>query len=112
MKTLLIGVKRSRLFAALAGALAMAAFGSIAWASIPDSAGVIHGCYDTSTGALRVIDNTRGDACSTTEQGLDWQSSASPVLGARVAEDGRLLLGFGVTAVTHDGTGAYQVVFS
>jgi hypothetical protein len=31
-----------------------------AWASIPDSGGVIHGCYKPSDGKLHVIDTEAG----------------------------------------------------
>jgi len=103
----------THILAAMLGAVAVAAAGSIAWASIPDQSGVIHGCYDTSTGALRVIDTDRGDMCSETEQSLDWnqRGPSAPVLGARVTGEGRLLLGSGVVDVRHVATGEYQVQF-
>ena len=48
-------------------------------ASIPDSSGVIHGCYNTSlahgspVGALRVIDTDKADgSCAGWEAPLDW----------------------------------------
>ena len=44
--------------------------GGIAYASIPDSAGVIHGCYGKSNGQLRVIDE--GQSCKNNETALDW----------------------------------------
>jgi len=48
---------KSRMFAALVGATVVAAIGGgIGWAAIPDSTGVIHGCYAKSNGALRAID--------------------------------------------------------
>jgi hypothetical protein len=40
-------------------------------ASIPDANGVIHGCYKTNTGSLRVIDNT-GSSCAASETPLTW----------------------------------------
>jgi len=43
----------------------------IAYASIPDIAGVIHGCYGKSGGDLRVIDNTVTN-CQKTETSLSW----------------------------------------
>jgi hypothetical protein len=103
----------THLLAAVLGAAVVAAAGSIAWASIPDAGGVIHGCFDTSTGALRVIDTDRGDTCSQSEQSLDWnqRGPSAPVLGARVNEDGRLLLGSGVLDVRHLAIGEYQVQF-
>jgi hypothetical protein len=40
----------------------------IALAAIPDAGGVIHGCYDTKRGDLRVIDTEVGQTC---EKGRD-----------------------------------------
>ena len=54
------------------GLIALAA--GIAYATIPDSAGVIHGCYG-NTGQLRVIDPSNGDACKNNETGLDWSKT-------------------------------------
>lgn len=48
------------------------AFGiSQAMASIPDSSGVIHGCYRTTTGELRVIDSATS-SCLGDETSLNW----------------------------------------
>src|SRR4051812_36224058 len=61
---------RVRLTLGLAlGGLALA--GGVAYATIPDSSGIIHGCYTKSGGALRVIDATVTN-CKSTETGLDW----------------------------------------
>lgn len=54
----------SRLGAAFAGAVAMAAVGSVAWAAVPDNNGAVHGCYSPrlarQAGApLRVIDSAQ-----------------------------------------------------
>jgi hypothetical protein len=46
--------------------------GGIANATIPDSSGVIHGCYLTNNGQLRVIDTQLGDTCRPSETALDW----------------------------------------
>jgi hypothetical protein len=58
--------------------LAVAAIGvlgaSIAYASIPDQSGVIHGCRNNGSGVLRVIDS--GQTCSPAESSLDWVQSA------------------------------------
>ena len=53
-------------------ALALAA-GGVAYAAIPDSSGVIHGCYNTK-GALRVIDTEASppQTCGSRETALDW----------------------------------------
>jgi len=42
----------------------------IAYAAIPDSSGVIHGCYSAKTGALRVIDSS--GKCANGENALNW----------------------------------------
>lgn len=47
---------------------------SIAYASIPEPSGVIHGCRHNSTGLLRVIDS--GETCRSGESPLDWVQSA------------------------------------
>jgi hypothetical protein len=45
----------------------------VAWTLIPDrGTGVIHGCYASSNGALRVIDPSKGQSCSAGEAPLDW----------------------------------------
>ena len=45
----------------------------IAYASIPDSGGVIHGCYANKDGNLRVIDTGSGGACDAKkETPLNW----------------------------------------
>lgn len=46
---------------------------------IPDAGtGVIHGCYDNSTGALRVIDPSNS-SCSASETALNWNGRGSLV---------------------------------
>jgi hypothetical protein len=45
--------------------------GGVAWASIPDPGGVIHGCYGKSGGNLRVIDNSVTN-CAKNETSLNW----------------------------------------
>lgn len=49
--------------------------GGIAWATIPDASGVIHGCYRTANpakGALTVIDTGLGETCPSGTVGLNW----------------------------------------
>ncbi len=66
-----------KLISAGVAVVALAAAG-MAYASIPDSAGVIHGCYSkassTSTppGSLRVIDTGLGQSCGLNEVALSW----------------------------------------
>jgi Collagen triple helix repeat (20 copies) len=58
-------------FAAFAATAALLVAGGVAYATIPDSNGVIHGCYAKSGGALRVIDASVTN-CKSTETSLDW----------------------------------------
>jgi hypothetical protein len=46
-----------------------------ATASVPDSSGVIHACYTTSSGALRIIDTDDGGACYSYETAVSWNAS-------------------------------------
>jgi hypothetical protein len=48
--------------------------GGIAYASIPDASGVIHGCYLTKNGSLRVIQSP-GSACTSGETALNWSET-------------------------------------
>ena len=52
--------------------LALALGVGIAAASIPDRSGVIHGCYKTRNGSLRVIDGGAGARCRAGEHPLTW----------------------------------------
>jgi len=64
-------MKRRRqviLLALLAAAVAAGA----TYAAIPDSSGVIHGCYTNKGGILRVIDPSAGAKCTTLETALAW----------------------------------------
>jgi hypothetical protein len=48
---------------------------TVAVASIPDGSGVIHGCRDNKSGALRVIDTDRGQTCRSGETTLTWNQA-------------------------------------
>jgi collagen triple helix repeat protein len=61
-------VGRGRRIAIVAGFALVVA--GVAYAAIPDSSGVIHGCYSTKTGALRVIDSAA--KCGSGEIALNW----------------------------------------
>jgi hypothetical protein len=67
--------KRSTLVALVVG-LGVTA-GGIAYASIPDSNGLIQGCYQKTSGALRVID-TGGKGCTGSEKPLSWGRTGPP----------------------------------
>lgn len=55
---------------------------SIAFASIPDGSGVIHGCYKTkgSSHALNVIDTSKTASCPTGYTGLNWDQTGVQLL--------------------------------
>jgi hypothetical protein len=55
--------------------VALGASAAIAYATIPDSEGVIHGCYKTVGGALRVINTDEGGACLASETSLAWNQT-------------------------------------
>ena len=69
---------RRNLVAYVALVAALAAVGGVAYSSIPDAQGVIHGCYDNSSGALRVIDTAGSDVCRGGETALDWNQQGQP----------------------------------
>jgi hypothetical protein len=60
-----------KLLIAVMGAAAVAAAGSIAWATIPDAGGVIHACVKKD-GQVRLIDTDDGDTCKKNEKGTSW----------------------------------------
>jgi hypothetical protein len=70
-------LRRSPVLVVTVAAVAIASAG-IAVASIPDSSGVIHGCYNTGSnpsGTLRVIDSDKGATCSKNEKPLTWNQT-------------------------------------
>src|SRR6266540_4279280 len=68
-------LKRGRWF--LLGAVVGAALagGAVTLAAIPDSGGVINGCYQKNVGNLRVIDPSAGDSCRPSEIALSWSQT-------------------------------------
>ena len=72
-------IRRRRLLVTGAvSAIGLALAAGIAYATIPDSAGVIHGCYQKVDGQLRVIDQQAGASCRPSEQQLDWNQTGAP----------------------------------
>jgi hypothetical protein len=71
-------VIRGRWFLLGVVAGAFLAGGAVALAAIPDSSGVIHGCYQRNVGNLRVIDSGAGDSCRPSEIAISW-SQTGPV---------------------------------
>ena len=73
------------------GAVALfAVAGGIAYAAIPDAAGVIHGCYRTSTddqkGQLRVVDSAT--SCRNNELPIQWNATGAQGVPGPAGEDG------------------------
>jgi hypothetical protein len=58
------------------------ALGGVAYATIPDSGGVIHGCFANSNGNLRVVETP--DDCRNNETALDWNQQGPPGSGGAV----------------------------
>jgi hypothetical protein len=72
---------RARVRITLAGlVLGMALAGSVAWATIPNAAGVINGCYRTSLddekGQLRLVDDP--SSCRSNETAIHWNREGAP----------------------------------
>lgn len=65
--------KSSLAVAAIAITISLAS--GAAWATIPDSSGIIHGCYQTANGRLKVIDTDLGQTCSPSESSLSWNQT-------------------------------------
>jgi type VI protein secretion system component Hcp len=65
---------RKKLTFVVAGAVAALAAGSVAFASIPGSGGVINGCYEKGSGKLRVTDTetNKPKPCTSDEVALSW----------------------------------------
>jgi hypothetical protein len=80
-----LGLRRGKKVGAFLGVAGFAALlaGTVAYATIPESNGVIHGCYlnnagglppiiGASQGTLRVVDPSKGQACDSGETALSW----------------------------------------
>jgi len=76
MRVRIVEVPRGIVMAAITVA-ALAVAGAVAYATIPDSGGVIHGCYAKSGGGLRVIDDSVVD-CKSNETSLTWGQQGPP----------------------------------
>src|SRR5690242_19220887 len=64
-------IRRTGVLLSVAGLVVSALAVGVAYATIPDSSGVIHGCYQKSGGALSVIDASVTN-CAKTQTSLDW----------------------------------------
>ena len=63
--------------AASAGTLGLVGLVALAGAAIPSADDTINGCYDKSTGNLRVIDTAK-DKCKVSEVAISWNQAGSP----------------------------------
>jgi hypothetical protein len=87
---------RWRLLAFATGAMLVVSAG-VAYAAIPDSNGVIHGCIKKSggddddgggKGSLRVIDTAKGESCKRKETALKWNQTGPAGTPGQDGEDG------------------------
>lgn len=97
---------------AASAAVAAVAVASVAWAAIPSGSGVISGCYNDATGALRVIDADAGATCKPAERELQWSqtgpqgppgASGTEVVGRRAIRSSQTPAG--EAEITARGTG-------
>jgi hypothetical protein len=96
------------------GVLAGALIGGVAWASIPDGKGVIHGCYATaSPHTLRVIDTAVTASCPSGTTALNWNKQGPPGPSNAYAafHDAAVTPGAGGATVLHLslGAGSYEI---
>lgn len=65
---------------ALVALVSLVVGAGLTWAAIPDTNGLIHGCYKTVNGGLRVIDPAAGGACNAGEQAIEWPGEETVVI--------------------------------
>ena len=71
-------MRKTRLLLVLGVAAAALSIAAVVRASIPDASGVIHGCYSSKDGSLRVVDTGSGGACDgKKETALDWNRAGT-----------------------------------
>jgi hypothetical protein len=70
----------------VAALVAAAAAGGIAYAAIPDAAGVYHGCIHKNTGALRVIDSATQQCNANTERAITFNQQGPAGVAPSVAQ--------------------------
>lgn len=85
--------KRAQLVVAFAVGAGLFGVATAIQASIPDSQGVIHGCFKSAgnpPGALRVIDTAKGQKCGASELAVNWnETGRRGPTGARGATGAR-----------------------
>ena len=79
-----------RALIAITGLAIFGVLGGLAYASIPDAAGVIHGCYRTSIddqkGQLRIVEDPA--SCRSNEQPIQWNEQGAPGAPGEDGTDG------------------------
>ena len=68
---------RRNSFLAIAVVAGLVLAGGVAYASIPDAGGVIHGCYLKAVGTLRVIDSPGQHCLNGLETPLNWSQTGA-----------------------------------
>ncbi len=69
---------KRKLLIALTTVSALALAAGVAYATIPDDQGVIHACYKTDNGQLRVVDVGGGSGCGPSESAVTWNQTGPP----------------------------------
>lgn len=92
------------LFAVIAAAIVGGATTAVVMASIPDSTGTIHGCYNTNNGNLSVIDSDAGQTCTNKQSPLSWSASGSTGSGASATNYAYAIRDLNTGAITLDFT--------
>ena len=73
----MLGFVRRNTLAVSAALITAAVAGGIAYAAVPDSTGVITGCRNTTSGALRAIDTAVVTTCQTGEATVKWNANGA-----------------------------------
>src|SRR5512133_4358754 len=118
-------IKAHRVATTVVVAVLALAVGGIAYATIPGGGGLISGCYDLKTGALRVYDASGGPiaSCSAKESSLTWNQTGpqgppgaqgpagTAKAWARIDLAGGIVAshGLGSATVSHPATGIYCI---
>jgi hypothetical protein len=71
--------KRGYVLKGVGATVAIVLIAGLAMATVPDSAHVIHGCYNPKqANRLRVIDTDKGQKCAAGEKALNWNQTGPP----------------------------------
>src|SRR5581483_11650021 len=71
----LSGIARSGRLLVLGVVIGAALASGVAFATIPDGSGLIHGCISGTTGVLRVIDTAKVKKCAPREISVSWNAT-------------------------------------